>query len=96
MSSTATVVSPIQTQQSLVSRRRKRIISILAYTFLTVAGVIFTFPLYWLASSSLKTWMELRSYRPQLIPADPQWYNYVEVFTMHPFARWLLNSFLII
>jgi len=96
MSSTVTTVSPIETQQSLVSRRRKRIVSILAYTFLTVAGIMFTFPLYWLASSSLKTWMELRSYKPQLLPAIPQWHNYVEVFTTHPFARWLLNSFLII
>lgn len=76
--------------------RRRRAIRLATYAILTVAGLIFAFPLYWTISSSLQTWMELRSYKPHLLPAVPQWHNYVKVFQTVPYARWLLNSFIII
>jgi len=66
------------------------------YVLLTAFGLFFAFPLFWVASSSLQTWQELRSYIPHLLPAVPQWSNYVEVFTIVPFHRWMFNSFLII
>jgi ABC-type glycerol-3-phosphate transport system permease component len=81
------------------SRARRRQQSIgrgIAYVLLAIAGVMFAFPLFWTVSSSLQTWQELRSFTPHLLPADPQWSNYAEVFQSVPFARWLLNSFLII
>ena len=76
--------------------RRRRAIRLATYAVLTVAGLIFAFPLYWTISSSLQTWMELRSYKPHLLPAVPQWHNYAKVFQTVPYARWLLNSFIII
>ncbi|MFN8446221.1 MAG: carbohydrate ABC transporter permease [Caldilineaceae bacterium] len=69
--------------------------TVLTYLILTVIGVAFAFPLFWTASSSLQTWQELRSYTPHLFPENPQWGNYVKVFQSVPFARWMLNSFLI-
>lgn len=66
------------------------------YILLTLAGLMFAFPLYWTASSSLQTWQELRSFTPHLVPSSPQWSNYVDVFTVVPFARWLANSFFIV
>ena len=66
------------------------------YLLLTIFGLLFAFPLFWVASSSLQTWQELRSYIPHLLPAVPQWHNYVDVFTIVPFHRWMLNSFVII
>ena len=48
------------------------------------------------ASSSLQTWQELRSYTPHLLPEAPHWENYSKVFDAVPFARWMLNSFLIV
>ena len=83
-------------QASLVSRRRHRLARIATYALLTLAGLVFAFPLFWTLSSSLKTWQELRSYTPDLWPEVPQWGNYVEIFVVHPFARWLLNSFIVI
>ncbi|MEM7129159.1 MAG: carbohydrate ABC transporter permease [Chloroflexota bacterium] len=68
----------------------------ITYVLLTLAGLMFAFPLYWTASSSLQTWQELRSFTPHLVPSTPQWGNYVDVFTAVPFARWLGNSFLIV
>lgn len=69
---------------------------VITYLLLTISGLIFAFPLFWTASSSLQTWQELRSYSPHLFPSDPQWGNYADVFQAVPFARWLLNSFLIV
>jgi len=63
---------------------------------LTAAGLFFAIPLLWTVSSSLQTWQELRSYVPHFLPETPQWGNYLQVFTLVPFARWMLNSFTIV
>ncbi len=68
----------------------------ITYVLLTVTALAFAFPLFWTVSSSLQTWQELRSFTPHLLPADPQWSNYVEVFTKVPFLRWMINSFIIV
>jgi multiple sugar transport system permease protein len=78
------------------ARQRRRLLKTVTYILLTLFGLLFAFPLFWTASSSLQTWQELRSYIPHLLPEDPQWKNYVQVFTLVPFARWMLNSFTII
>ena len=77
-------------------RQKRTIQKAISYVFLTLVGLMFAFPLYWTVSSSLQTWQELRSFTPHLVPASPQWINYVEVFTAVPFARWMGNSFLIV
>jgi len=77
-------------------RRRRGVGRFFGYLFLTIFGLFFAFPLYWTMSSSLQTWQELRSFYPHLLPAVPQWHNYAQVFTIVPFARWMLNSLIII
>ena len=81
---------------SAQAARRHIIVKIVSYIVLGLAGLVFCFPLFWTASSSLQTWQELRSYTPHLFPEVAQWHNYRDLFTMVPFARWLLNSFTII
>lgn len=79
------------------ARRRQRAIQMtITYVLLTAAALMFAFPLFWTVSSSLQTWQELRSFTPHLLPADPQWGNYAQVFNAVPFLRWMLNSFLIV
>lgn len=77
-------------------RRRRGIGRFFTYLFMTAFGLFFSFPLYWTISSSLQTWQELRSFYPHLLPEIPQWTNYVQVFTYVPFARWMLNTLIII
>ena len=77
-------------------RQRRLVNKITIYVLLTLAGLLFGFPLFWTASSSLQTWQELRSYTPHLLPEVPHWENYSKVFASVPFARWMLNSFLIV
>jgi ABC-type glycerol-3-phosphate transport system permease component len=80
-----------------VARRRQHTIQMtITYVLLTIAALMFAFPLFWTVSSSLQTWQELRSFTPHLLPSNPQWSNYVEVFSAVPFARWIFNSFLIV
>lgn len=77
-------------------RQRRLIGKALTYLLLTLAGLMFSFPLFWTVSSSLQTWQELRSYTLHLLPSVPQWHNYADVFNAAPFARWIVNSFIIV
>ena len=52
-------------------------------------------PLTWHAISSVKTAGELASIPPTLLPQDPTWSNYQELFTRRSFERYYLNSFVI-
>lgn len=97
MTTIATRTDTVGIAKSLAAaRRRRRISKFFTYFFLAIFGLAFAFPLFWLLSSSLQTWQELRSYTPHLLPAIPQWHNYVQVFEIVPFARWMANSFIII
>ena len=96
MSTSVRTLSPGQSSEQARAVRRRRTDRALTYTFLTIAGTVFAFPLFWTLSSSLQTWMELRSYTPHLLPSVPQWGNYPKVFELVPYGRWLLNSLLII
>jgi multiple sugar transport system permease protein len=97
-STTAPSGSSAAADRSYSERQRQQqfINKLVTYILLTIAGFFFAFPLYWTASSSLQTWQELRSFTPHLVPQNPQWGNYAQVFTVVPFARWMGNSFLIV
>ena len=49
-------------------------------------------PFVWMLSSSLKKNLEVFHIPPTLIPAVPQWHNYIEIFKVVPYSRWFLNS----
>src|SRR5699024_4749296 len=51
------------------------------------------FPLVWMILGSVKTPEEVNS--PELIPSTVTFENYVYVFSNVPFARYLLNSFVV-
>ena len=88
----STQLSPVTLQRP--GRSNAGIIA--AYIILTVGGLIFAFPLFWTVSSSLQTWQELRSFTIHFLPEVPQWGNYALVFDTVPFARWMLNSFILV
>ena len=95
MATTATQ-QQVNLKASEAFRRERRTYNIIRYLVLTIAGLLFAFPLFWTVSSSLQTWQELRSFTPHLLPAVPQWNNYVQLFTVVPYGRWMANSFLIV
>ncbi|UHA75783.1 carbohydrate ABC transporter permease [Paenibacillus sp. 481] len=62
------------------------------YTVLMLLLVLFLFPLFWMASTSLKTIGQVFKLPMEWIPAVPQWSNYVEVFNVSPFGTYLWNT----
>ena len=69
-----------------------------AWVYYTIAiglAVIFAGPFLWMLSSSLKPPNEIFASPPTLISSNFSFDNYVEVFRQAPFARYMLNSFIV-
>jgi multiple sugar transport system permease protein len=64
----------------------------LTYLILGLAAILILLPEVWLLVTSLKKNTEYLSPQFTLLPAVPQWDNYVQVFTMIPFLNYVRNS----
>lgn len=72
---------------------RHRIAGLLGvYAGLSGVAACALFPILWALSGSLKRQAEIS--QPMLLPAHPQWSNYVDVFARMPFWRMLFNTVL--
>ncbi len=74
-----------------VSWRQIRLILILL-----VCSVIFLTPLYWMVITAFKTQGDALRYPPTWWPNPFIWTNFPAAFTSLPFARFYLNSFVIV
>lgn len=63
------------------------------HVLLAVLSIGMIVPFIWMVLTSLKTLPELG--RPDWIPASPQWRNYIEVFYVIPFLRFMANSMVV-
>lgn len=70
-------------------KRRNPII----YIALVVFIVAVLFPFYWILITSFKTQADLITLKPIAVPIS--FVSYTQVFTERPFARYLLNSFIV-
>ena len=85
----------MSTRASAVSggMKQARLLGNLIWYFaLTVVVLLFFFPYFWTVSSSLKEPSELFTFPPLMLPAVPQWRNYVRVFEKVPFMLWTRNT----
>jgi putative chitobiose transport system permease protein len=74
-----------------LSNRPSRLIII--YLLLTAIALLMLFPLFWLLSTSFKSQGEdIFSFSFQLLPRQPTFKNFQEVWQNYPFARYLINS----
>lgn len=80
----------------LMARKRRNARSnasrALSYAALTIGAIAFIGPLLWMVTTSLKTKGEIFTYPVTLLPANPQWQNYVELFTEQPFLLYIGNT----
>lgn len=76
--------------------RANRITDAVYYALLIVLAILFAFPLFWTIASSLKAPYEILAYPPVIFPAQPQWQNYVRVFTKAPFGQWIFNTVFVV
>lgn len=71
------------------SRRIRRGILI---GLLIAGGILMVLPFLWMILTSLKTRAEVFSVSPTLLPAQPRWENYAEMWNTLPFGAFLFNS----
>lgn len=77
-----------------MSRRRRRQLGRVALYAIAAVILLYTlFPFVWAISTSLKSGSAI--FDTALIPADPRWDNYIEVFREQPFGLNILNSIIV-
>ena len=62
---------------------------------LILISIVMLFPYYWMLIGSFKSSEEIMQYPPKLIITSFQFENYKQIFTEVPFARYILNSFIV-
>lgn len=83
------------TQESLLGPRFWRHIQrALGYLGMFAVVLIVGIPVAWVLSGALKTNREIFSTTPQLLPANPNFDNFVKAWQAAPFDRFYVNSFI--
>jgi multiple sugar transport system permease protein len=74
----------------------KRAASFGVYSLLVLGSILCLLPFAWQLRSSIMTMPEIFSYPPKILPAEPQWKNYPEVFSILPFGRYYANTAILV
>lgn len=72
--------------------KRRLLSSVWFYTIAIILALVFTSPLLWLLSTSLKSLSGIAARPIQWIPDPVEWGNYIDAFQKVPFAAYLGNS----
>jgi len=67
----------------------------LGYVPLVLVGMLTVLPLFFLLSTSLKSYQEMIVEPPTLFPQQAHWFNYVEIFQKFSFWRYIGNTLFI-
>jgi multiple sugar transport system permease protein len=73
-----------------------RIHRLLAYALLITGSLIMILPLVWMTSAAFKPLHEVMQIPPTWIPQEPTLANFEAVFSQFPFARYILNSVIVV
>jgi ABC-type glycerol-3-phosphate transport system permease component len=90
---TAHATSLAEPMALLRVRYRRSFVALLVYAGLVVAATIALFPVFWMASSSLKPGPELFARDMTLLPVNWTLENYRNVWNNTSFRRYFWNSF---
>ncbi|MFN8373417.1 MAG: carbohydrate ABC transporter permease [Anaerolineae bacterium] len=92
----ATAAKPLSMSKTsnvfIPSYIRRYIRTFILYAVLFTLSMFFLFPLVWMVGTSLKTIEEVQQPQLNLMPAVPQWENYIKLFNDEAFIRAYLNS----
>ncbi len=64
----------------------------LVHVILILGAIVLLLPLAWMLSTSLKDLGAVLILPPKWIPDEIRWTNYIDVFTVTPFARFIFNT----
>ncbi|GIN70854.1 sugar ABC transporter permease [Bacillus sp. J14TS2] len=65
---------------------------VLVYFLILLGLLLFMFPLFWMVTTSFKTQGAVFKLPPEWFPYPLQWKNYVDVFSDHPFGKYIWNT----
>lgn len=82
-------------ERGLVGKNIRRLGEAILFLVVLVLAILFVVPFVWTASSSLKSFGEIYTYPPTLLPSKPVWENYYLIFTEIPFLRFIYNTLVI-
>ncbi len=68
---------------------------IIVYILLSIGSFIMIFPFIWMILSAFKTSQEIIAFPPKLFPSQFNFSNFVKAFQMAPFAKYFLNSVIV-
>jgi multiple sugar transport system permease protein len=74
------------------TKKKLRINKILLYTVLILVTLTMLLPFVWMLSASIKYNRDIFSFPIKWIPEDPQWNNYVRIWTKIPLFIFIKNS----
>jgi ABC-type glycerol-3-phosphate transport system permease component len=80
----------------LMARITYRSYIVLLHLTLIAGAVLTVFPFLWMFLGSFKTTSEIFRVPPSLLPQVWYFNNYADLFSTRPFARWYLNSSVIV
>lgn len=77
------------------NKRRELLHAILKHLGLLIGSFFMVIPFLWMLSTSFKPEVEVLIWPPRLLPNDPTYLNFVELFRQAPFFRFFCNSMLV-
>jgi multiple sugar transport system permease protein len=96
------VTGQVETQQLIAKRRasvgvvvRRIVVKVLQYSVVSVVGLLFLIPWFWLLSTSLKAPAQIVQVPPTMIPDPIMWINYYYGVTAIRFTQYLTNTLII-
>lgn len=74
------------------ARKKAALGKICVYLVLILISLFMIIPFLWMLSASIKTDKEVFQIPFQWIPANPQWSNYIRIWTKMPFLKYIGNT----
>jgi ABC-type glycerol-3-phosphate transport system permease component len=79
-----------------IYRVRRTLGKVSWYIVLTLLGIVFSLPFFWMLSSSLKVEADIWLYPPKWIPDPALWENYPKALELMKFPRLLFNTLFLV
>ncbi|HRW34156.1 MAG TPA: carbohydrate ABC transporter permease [Thermotogota bacterium] len=79
----------------MAKKAKKMVKGSIIYLLLIILGIFFSFPFFWVLSTSLKTAVDVFTFPPRWIPNPPTLESYYVVFTQFPILQYFMNTLII-
>ncbi|ARM16507.1 MULTISPECIES: carbohydrate ABC transporter permease [Rhizobium] len=75
-----------------IAGRKITVKTVLLYAIVITVTVVMLMPFAWMLSASLKLSRDVFAFPIEWIPSEPQWQNYVDIWTKIPLALFIYNT----